>query len=84
MFKILRYLILITIISSGYYVFISEYLNLSDKRFLDKEIVKKEIITNKEEIIQEKQEDIISTNIKKNIDSTKFHKVIHLYLFWKI
>ncbi len=72
MFKILRYLILITIISSGYYVFVSEYLNLSDKRFLDKEVVKKEIITNKEEIIQEKQEDIISTNIKKNIDITQY------------
>ena len=68
MFIILRYLILISLISSGYYLFISEYFNLSEKNFYVKEIVKKEIIEDKKEIIQEKKEEVATTNIKKNID----------------
>ena len=55
MFRILRYLILISLISSGYYLFISEYFNLSEKNFLEKEIVKNEIVKDKKEIIQEKK-----------------------------
>jgi len=38
-FRILRYLILISLISSGYYLFISEYFNLSEKKFLLQEYV---------------------------------------------
>ncbi len=72
MFRILRYLILITLISIGYNLFISEYINLSDKRFLDKEVAKKEIVANKKEIIQEKKEVVTSLNIQKNIDKTQY------------
>jgi len=71
-FRVLRYLILITLISSGYYLFIFEYSNLSDKRFLYKEVIKKEIVEDKEEIIKEKKEGITSPNIKKNIDKTQY------------
>ena len=52
MFRILRYLILISLISSGYYLFISEYLNLSEKYIFEEKIIKKEIIEDKKEIIQ--------------------------------
>ena len=41
MFRILRYLILISLISSGYYLFISEYLNISEKYIFEEEIIKK-------------------------------------------
>ena len=68
MFRILRYLILISLISSGYYLFISEYLNISEKNIYKEEIVKKEIVKDKKEIIQEKKEEIASPNIKKSID----------------
>ncbi len=73
MFKILRYLILISLISSGYYLFIYEYLNISEKYIFEKEIIKKEIIEDKKEIIQEKKEEEVATpNIRKNIDKEKF------------
>ena len=52
MFRILRYLILISLISSGYYLFIFEYFKLSNKYFTEKEIEKKEIVKDKKEIIQ--------------------------------
>ena len=69
MFRILRYLILISLISSGYYLFISEYLNISEKYIFEEEIIKKEIVEDKKEIIQEKKEEEVATpNIKKNID----------------
>ena len=35
---------MISLISSGYYLFISEYFNISEKNFLDREIVNNEII----------------------------------------
>ncbi len=72
MFTIIRYPILITLISSGYYLFISEYFNMLDKSFLEKEILKKKIIENKEEIIQEKKADITTPIINKNIDKTQY------------
>ena len=65
MFRILKYLILISLISSGYYLFISEYSNLSERNFLEREIVKNEIVEDKKEIIQEKKEEVASPNIKK-------------------
>ena len=69
MFRILRYLILISLISSGYYFFISEYLNISEKYIFEEEIIKKEIEEDKKEIIQEKKEkEVVTPNIKKNID----------------
>ena len=73
MFRILRYLILISLISSGYYLFISEYLNISEKYFFEEEIIKKEIVEDKKEIIQEKKEEEVATpNINKNIDKEQF------------
>ena len=80
MFRILRYLILISLISSGYYLFIYEYLNISEKYIFEEEIVKeeivedkKEIIEDKKEIIQEKEEEEVATpNINKNIDKEQF------------
>ena len=72
MFRILRYLILICLISSGYYLFISEYLNISEKNIFEKEIIKKEIVEDKKEIIQEKKEEVATPNIKKNIDKEQF------------
>ena len=72
MFRILRYLILISLISSGYYLFISEYLNLSEKYIFEEEIIKKEIVEDKKEIIQEKKEEVATPNIKKNIDKEQF------------
>ncbi len=72
MFRILRYLFLISLISSGYYLFIFEYFNLSNKNFLEKEIVKKEIVEDKKEIILDKTEDVILPDIKKNIDISQF------------
>ena len=72
MFRILRYLILIILISSGYYLFISEYFDLSDKKSLESEIVKKEIVEDKEEIIIKKKEDLVLPNTKKNIDKAKY------------
>ena len=73
MFRILRYLILISLISSGYYLFISEYLNISEKYIFEEEIIKKEIVEDKKEIIQEKKEEEVATpNTKKNIDKEQF------------
>ena len=71
MFRILRYLILISLISSGYYLFISEYLNISEKYIFEEEIIKKEIVEDKKEIIQEKKEEVALPNIK-NIDKEQF------------
>ena len=72
MFRILRYLILISLISSGYYLFISEYLNISEKYIFEEEIIRKEIVEDKKEIIQEKKEEEASPNIKKSIDKEQF------------
>ncbi len=72
MFRILRYLILISLISSGYYIFISKYFQLSEKNILEKEIVKKEIVEDKKEIIQEKKDKVKSPNINKNIDKAQY------------
>ena len=75
MFSILRYLILISLISSGYYLFISEYFNLSEKNFLEKEIIKKEIVEDEEKKIQEiKKKEIILPNIKKDIDKAEYNQ----------
>ena len=51
MFRILGYLILISLISSGYYLFIFEYFNLSEKKFLESEIIKNEIVEDKNSFI---------------------------------
>ena len=72
MVRILRYIILISLISSGYYLFISEYLNISEKYIFEEEIIKKEIVEDKKEIIQEKEEEVATPNIKKNIDKEQF------------
>ena len=71
MFIILRFLILITLTSTGYYLFISEYIDLSDKRFSVIEVPKKGIVAD-EKIIQEKKEVVKSPNIKKNIDKKQY------------
>ena len=72
MFRILKYLILISLISSGYYLFIFEYFHLSEKDSLETEIVKKEKVEDKKEIIQEKKEEVTSPDVKKNIDNVKY------------
>ena len=74
MFRVLRYLILISFISSGYYLFFFEYFYSLDKNFLEKKIVKKEIVEDKKEIIQEKEkeEEKAAPNIKKSIDKVKY------------
>lgn len=72
MFRILRYLILIVFISVGYYFFISEYLKLFDNEYLDKEVVKKEILEEKKEIIVETKDGKISTNINRINDRIKY------------
>ncbi len=72
MIRILRYLILISLILSGYYLFISEYFYLSEANFLEKQIVKKEIAENKKEIIQEKEHEVASINVKKNIEKKQY------------
>ena len=72
MFKISRYLIILISILIGYYFFISEYFNLLDRNNIYKGIEKKEIVKNKLEIIQEKKEDIVFPNFKKNIDKVKY------------
>jgi len=73
-FRVLRYLILISFISSGYYLFFFEYFYSLDKNFLEKKIVKKEIVEDKKEIIQEKEkeEEKAAPNIKKSIDKVKY------------
>jgi len=54
-------------------LFISEYLNISEKYIFEEEIIKKEIVEDKKEIIQEKKEEEVATpNIKKNIDKEQF------------
>ena len=53
-------------------MFISEYLNISEKYIFEEEIIKKEIVEDKKEIIQEKKEEIASPNIKKKIDKEQF------------
>ncbi len=56
-------------------MFISEYLNISEKYIFEEEIIKKEIVEDKKEIIQEKKEEEVATpNIKKNIDKEQFMK----------
>ena len=80
MFRILRYPILISLISSGYFLFISEYLNISEKYIFEEEIIKKEIVEDKKEIVEDKkeiiqekkEEEVATTNIKKNIDKEQF------------
>ena len=73
MLRTFRYLILLILISAGYYLFISEYSSLSEKDFLEKEIVRKDIVEDDEEIIQEiKKEDIILPDIKKSIDKEQY------------
>ncbi len=57
---------------SGYYLFIFEYFNLSEKNFLEREIVKTKIIEDKKEIIQEKKEEVALPKIKKNIDKVQY------------
>jgi len=71
--RILRYLILISLLSSGYYLFISEYFNLSEKNLIEKEIVKKEIVEDEEKTIQEiEKKNIILPNIKKDINKEQY------------
>ena len=53
-------------------MFISEYLNISEKYIFEEEIIKKEIVEDKKEIIQEKKEEVATPNINKNIDKEKF------------
>ncbi len=54
-------------------MFISEYLNISEKYIFEEEIIKKEIVEEKKEIIQEKKEEKVATpNIKKNIEKEQF------------
>ena len=55
-------------------MFISEYLNISEKYIFEEEIIKKEIVEDKKEIIQEKkeEEEVAIPNIKKNIDKEQF------------
>ena len=72
MFRTLRYLILISLISSGYYLFISEYFHLSEEDSLETKIAKKEKVEDKKEIIQEKREEVVSPNIKKSIDKVQY------------
>ena len=52
-------------------MFISEYLNISEKYIFEEEIIKKEIVEYKNEIIPEKKE-VALHNIKKNIDKDQF------------
>ncbi len=72
MFRIFRYLTLITLISLGYYLIISQYSNLLDKKFLEQEFVNKEYIEDKKEIIQEKKEDIFLPNRENNFDTAQY------------
>ncbi len=72
MFSILRYLILISLISSGYYLFFFEYFSLSEKNLLEREIVKNETVENKKKIIQEKKERVALPNIKQSIDKVQY------------
>ncbi len=53
-------------------MFISEYLNISEKNIYKEEIVRKEIVEDKNEIIQDKKEKEASPNIKKSIDKVQF------------
>ena len=53
-------------------MFVSEYLNISEKYIFEEEIIKKEIVEDKKEIIQEKKEEVATPNIKKNIDKEQF------------
>ena len=60
MFRIFRYLILISLISGGLYFFVSEYFNLIDDNNSEKKTVNIDKIENKEEIFQEKKAIITS------------------------
>ncbi len=53
-------------------MFISEYLNISEKYIFEEKIIKKEIAEGKKEINQEKKEEEVSPNINKNIDKEQF------------
>ncbi len=72
MFRILRYFILISLISSGYNLFISEYSKLTKQNFLEEEIETKEIVEDKKEIIPENKVKVTSLDIKKNIDKVQY------------
>ena len=72
MFRIFKYLILIILILIGYYFFISEYFNLLSTNSLEKEIIKKEIVENQKEIIQEKKEKRVSDNIKESTNKVQY------------
>jgi len=71
-FRILRYFILISLISSGYNLFISEYSKLTKQNFLEEEIETKEIVEDKKEIIPENKVKVTSLDIKKNIDKVQY------------
>ncbi len=64
MFRIFRYLILISLISGGYYFFVSEYFNLIDDNYSEKKTVNIDKIENKKEIFQEKKATITSQGIE--------------------
>ena len=54
-------------------MFISEYLNISEKYIFEEEIIKKEIVEDKKEIIQEKEEEEeAAPNINKSIDKVQY------------
>ncbi len=72
MIRILKYVILIFLISSGYYLFISEFFNLSEKNSLEKENINEEIVEDKKKIIQEVEEIVDSINIKKSISKEQY------------
>ncbi len=72
MFKILRYLIVIVFVSAGYYFFISEYFKLLDNKNLGKEIVKKEFLEDKKEIIVKTKDEIVSNNLNRIDDKIKY------------
>ena len=73
MIRILRYLIIITLVSVGYYIFIYEYFYLLDDISIEKEITKKETVENKKEIIEEKKENIIAPP-KENVSKVQYTK----------
>ena len=54
-------------------MFLFEYFSLSEKNFFEKEIVKKEIIEDEEEITQEiEKKDVVLPNTKKSIDKVQY------------
>ena len=54
-------------------MFLFEYFSLSEKKFFEKGVVKKEIVEDEEEITQEiEKKDVVLPNIKKNIDKVQY------------